>query len=166
MVSKDSLPEELERLLNCHTIDWTGRLLGASTLVTRAVPVIAKDSEEYFLIVNLAKQLEEALEPATKEEIFFILAKFRLHYPNRKVSEAEYELLLTDYLKVLAPYPFDILEQAQLDYYACYDNSYFPRIGQLVALMNKRWNLRRLKFQRITKLLEVSQSNNNQGESL
>lgn len=148
-------------MLSSQSIDWTGHLLGASTLVSKPLPVIAKNSKDYFLLITAANQLKRALKPATPKEILYALTKLRLHYATNVMSEHETAILLEDYLNDLSPYPRDILEQACIDYRKGGKHLFFPKIGQLISLMSKYWNLRQLKFQRITKLLEVSQLNNN-----
>lgn len=153
---RDSLPEELERLLSSNNIDWTGNLLGISTLISMPVPVVAKGSKNYFLLLTAVNQLQRALKPATPREILYSLARLRLHYANHTMGEDELAVLLEDYMSDLSLYPQDILEQACLEYRRDGNNLFFPKVGQLILLADKYLRPRKLKLDRIKKLLEVS----------
>lgn len=155
-VLRDSLPVELERLLNSKSIDWTGHLLGISTIVSVPVPVVAKGSKDYFLLLTAANQIQRALKPATPREILYSLARLRLHYANNTMGEDELAILLEDYMSDLSLYPLDILDQACLEYRRDGNSLFFPKVGQLILLADKYLRPRKLKLERIKKLLEVS----------
>jgi hypothetical protein len=48
----DSLPEELERLINLSGVDWSEKLINRSTYRFNPIPVIPFNSTIYKMIVN------------------------------------------------------------------------------------------------------------------
>lgn len=64
--------------------------------------------------------------------------------------------MLKDYLIDLAEYPRDILETACVTYRKNTENLFFPKIGQLIKIMDQIWYLRKAKLAKLKKLLEVS----------
>ena len=162
LVLSDSLPEELERLLRIPNIDWTGHMVGNSTMHSKPVPVLDKNSKSYVLLLIAIRKLEISLYPARPRDILQLLAKLRLHYASSHMSEKELSLLLEDYLNDLAIYPRDILEQACIAYRKSSENLFFPKISQLIKFMNELWYPRKAKLNKLRKLLEVS---NQQKES-
>jgi hypothetical protein len=131
-------------------------MLGKSTLYSLPIPMIKKDSKIYPLLFVGIRQLEIALEPASPREILALLAKLRLHFASSVMSEEEVALLLEDYLTDLAPYPSDLIEQACIEYRKDEKNLFFPKISQLLSLMNKHWYPRKFKLKKLKKLLELS----------
>ncbi len=137
-------------------IDWSGKMLGISPNVSRTVPVIAKKSREYGMLLIAIRQIELALKPAKAGEILCLLARLKLHYTTNYVSSEEFKYLLRDYLTDLAEYPKDILESACINYRKNTDNQFFPKIGQLIKIMDQIWYPRKAKLTKLKKLLEVS----------
>jgi hypothetical protein len=131
-------------------------MLGKSTLYSAPIPIINKDSKIYSLLLVGIRQLEISLKPANTREILTLLAKLRLHFASSVMSEEEVAILLEDYLTDLAPYPADIIEQACIEYRKDGKNLFFPKIGQLLTLMDKYWYPRKFKLKKLNKLLELS----------
>ena len=155
-VLSDSLQPELESLLSTKGIDWTGMMLGMSTDVSMPVPLITRKSRMYGLILIAIRDLEMSLRPARPREIIELLGQLRLHYAIASMREEELAVLLKDYVKDLAPYPKDILEQACIEYRKKGANIFFPKIGLLIDYMDLYWYPRKGKLRRLKKLLEVS----------
>lgn len=142
--------------MRSEEIDWSGKMLGVSPNVSRAVPVIPKKSREYGMLLISLRQVELSLKPARPEEILGLLARLKLHYTTNYRSAEEFKYLLKDYLTDLAEYPKDILEIACINYRKNTDNQFFPKIGQLIKIMDQAWYPRKAKLTKLKKLLEVS----------
>jgi hypothetical protein len=142
--------------MSCEGIDWTGIALGKSDRVSSSVPVISKKSKTYGNLLIDIRKLEIALKPAKEEEIMTLLARLRLHYNASYMSAEGFKSLLKDYITDLAQYPRDLIEMACIEYRKNTDNQFFPKIGQLIKLINEAWYKRKGKLTRLKKLLEVS----------
>lgn len=99
--------------------------------------------------------MEKLLEPASDDQIAALLAMLRLHFPLQ-LSDDEITKLMDNYLDDLNDYPIDIIEQACLDYRRSSGSLYFPKIGQLLELINKHWYARKFKLYKLKKLLNAS----------
>jgi len=155
-ISSDSLPEELERLLSAPGVDWTGMMLGKSLNYNKKVPVIKKESKEYYMLLIAIRQLELSLKPASPSQILNALARLRLHFTSSYMSAEEFGCVLSDYIKDLETYPKDILEQACIKFRKTADSQFFPKIGQLIKLLNELWYPRKAKLNKLRRLLAVS----------
>ncbi len=131
-------------------------MLGISRTVNRQVPIIQKKSKEYGMLIIALRQIEISLKPAKPEEILGLLARLKLHYTTNYISAEEFKYLLKDYLTDLAEYQKDIIEIACVSYRKSTDNLFFPKIGQLIKIMNEYWYPRKAKLTKLKKLLEVS----------
>lgn len=100
--------------------------------------------------------IEHLLQPASTVQIMKRLARLRLHFPTSNMSEQELAMLLQDYIAGMAVYPVDIIEMASLEYLRSKESLYFPKLGQLISLMNKYWYQRKWDFERLKKLRAVS----------
>lgn len=156
-VLNDSLPEQLERLLSDEGIDWQGNMLGKSQYLSKRVPVISKNSVVYDQLIEAISVIEKLLEPANETDIIPLLVKLRLHFSLQHLSEIEISILINDYLEDISIYPIDIIEQACIDYRKCEKSLFFPKVGQILALIKDKWYKRRYKLQKLKKLLETSQ---------
>ena len=156
VISSDSLSAELEHLTNLEGIDWTGRLLGKSERISSAVPVIPRKSSSYGNLLIDIRKLEITLKPAKEDEIMTCLARLRLHYAAGYMTAAEFKYLLIDYATDLAAYPKDLIEAACNEYRRNTESQFFPKVGQLIKLINEPWFKRKGKLTRLRKLLEVS----------
>ena len=143
-------------MTNLEGIDWTGTLLGRSDRITSAVPVISRKSGTYGNLLIDIRKLEIALKPAKEEEIMTQLARLRLHFSAGYVTTEEFKYLLKDYIADLAQYPKDLIETACNEYRRNTENQFFPKIGQLIKLIQDPWFKRKGKLIRLKKLLEVS----------
>ena len=94
--------------------------------------------------------------PANELQIMPMLAMLRLHFPMSNLSTESADLLMRDYLNDLSPYPPDIIKEACLEYRHNGQNLHFPKIGQLLELVKKRWYQRKYKLQKLKKLLGAS----------
>jgi hypothetical protein len=112
----DSLPEQLERLLNDKGVDWCCDMLGKSEYLNRKVPALNRDSMLYSQLIEAISRFERLLMPAKDAEIISLLAQLRLHFALQHLSEIEIGTLINDYLEDLSSYPIDIIEQACIDY--------------------------------------------------
>ncbi len=152
----DSLPEELERLVNFSQVDWTGNLIGRTELAFRSIPVVENNSAVYAKITEWIDIFEKSLNSAEPQQILTALARLRLHCPTVTMSEYESELLIKDYIADLSNFPLDLIIQACNEYrYGC-ENKFFPSIAMLLELIRPHIYFRQLKLTRLKKLKEVS----------
>lgn len=158
----NSLPQEIEQLLNMKGIDWTGKLMGVSPTYLQAIPVVIKGSRTYQQLIEAIRMMEVMLQPASSMQIMQSLANLRLHFPLGYMTEAQLALLMRDYIANLAIYPIDIIEQACIDYKRAADSEYFPKLGKIIALINKYWYLRKWELEKSKKLLAKSETQGNQ----
>lgn len=143
-------------MLDSNEIDWSGKLLGASFNIRRKVPAIPKKSKTYCLILIAIRQYEIALKPAKPAEILNLLARLKLHFASSYTTENEFQYMLTDYLADLAQYPKDLLELACVEFRKNPESQFFPKIGQLIKLIERHFYPRKLRLTKLKKLLEVS----------
>jgi hypothetical protein len=148
------LPVGLERLLSLKTIDWYESMKYGIFL--QDISAVPKGSKEYLTIMTYIRQIEIALKPAKPRKILSALARLRLHYATSHMSEQELALMLEDYINDLAEYPKDILENACIEYRKDGRNLFFPKVGQLIALVKQPWQLRKEKLHKLKKLVEAS----------
>jgi hypothetical protein len=120
------------------------------------VPVISKDSILYSQLIEAIEMIEGLLIPADDTKIIPLLAKLRLHFNLSHLSDNEIIVLMDDYLEDLSIYPFDLIEQACLEYRRDKNSLFFPKVGQLLGLIKGKWYARKYKLQKLKKLLEVS----------
>ncbi len=152
----DSLPEDLERLVHLSQIDWSGKLAGKTELSFKPIPAIDKDSSVYAKIADWIEILEQSLIPADRKQILAVLARLRLHCPTATMSAYESELLIKDYIADLIDFPLDIIIQACNEYRYDSDNKFFPSIAKLLELIKPHIYYRKLKLNRLKKLKEAS----------
>lgn len=137
-------------------IDWSGHMIGKSTIYNKSIPVLDKSSEIYALLPSAIKKVEASLYPSTSKEILQLLAQLRLHYASSHMSEQQLTVLLNDYLDDLAVYPKDLIEQACIDYRKSSDCTFFPKISQLIKLIEGRWYQRKAKLHKLKRLQAVN----------
>lgn len=142
--------------MSLEGIDWTGMAIGKSDRISGAVPVIPKKSSTYGNLLIDIRKLEIAMRPAKEEEIMILLARLRLHYSAGYTTAEEFKHLLKEYISDLAGYPRDLIEMACTEYRRNTDNLFFPKIGQLIKIINEPWFKRKGRLTRLKKLLEVS----------
>lgn len=152
----DSLPEELEQLVNLNQVDWSGKLIGRTELEFRPVPAVDRNSNLYAKISQWIDILENFLKPADSRKILLELARLRLHFPTATMSDYESELLIKDYIADLSIFPLDIIIRACNEYrYSC-ESKFFPSIAKLLELIRLHIYSRQLKLSRLKKIKETS----------
>lgn len=114
------------------------------------------NSAIYSQLIEAIKLIELNLASATPSQIFPILAMLRIHFPIKDISDEAINILMKDYMNELSLYPIDIIQYAYLEYCRNESSIYFPKIGQLLGLIKKRWYQRKYKLQKLRRLLEVS----------
>lgn len=152
------LPEELEQLINYPKIDWSGKLIDKYDHLFKPVPIIAKTSETYPLLIKAIETLEHLLAPAQPQQIIEILGKLWRHCLTKNRSEDEIILLIKDFIADLSCYPEDLIEQACNEYRRDGKNIFFPTIGMLLSLIDVHFHQRISKLTKLKKILEVSQN--------
>lgn len=156
MVLQDSLPEDLERLVNLSQVDWTGKLIGRSEFAFKPIPTVEIGSEIYLKIEKWIKILENSLISAKSREIFMELARLRLHFSTVQMTSFESKLLIKDYVADLHDFPIDIISKACNDYrYNC-ESTFFPSIAKLLKLIKPHMQLRQVKLSRLKKIIGES----------
>ena len=96
--------------------------------------------------------MEAAATPANPDYILKQLARLMLHFPSISHSENEMKELLRDYFSDLAEYPQDLIEMACTHYRRSRDSRYFPKVGQLLCLMQDRWSMRKWRLEKLRRL--------------
>jgi len=102
------------------------------------------------------------LIPADSEEILGLLARLRIHFPTHRMRENELEVLISDYLADMSSYPPDIIEKACAEYRRDSENMFFPKLGQLLKLMDKHWYKRLSQLKKLRILLKKSNGDENE----
>ncbi len=154
----DSLPEELERLINLAEVDWTGRLVGKAGFNFKPVPVISNTSALYSLITHWSRILQKALFPANPEDVFMELSKFKLHFLGVPLEERENEMLVSDYVAELSLFPIDLIELVCREYRLNEKNKFFPKLKELRLMLITPLKIRISKSNRLLALIEASEN--------
>lgn len=94
------------------------------------------------------------LMPAEPIEILQAIAKLRLHFPTSHLKDSELKALLSDYLQDMSSYPIDLIEKACVEYRRNHENLFFPKLGQLLKLMDDHWYKRLSKLKKLKILLK------------
>ncbi len=87
-------------------------------------------------------QAERNLEPATKAEIISMLGQLALHYWRPDFTKDQARLLYGDYIHDLSAYPKALIENAIAIYRRKPDAQWFPKVGQLIALIEPEYRNR------------------------
>ena len=122
--------------------------------------MIEKNGQICKQLVDAIAHLESILAQASLGEIGQELARLRLHFPMTGLSEEQVGILMADYLEDMAVYPIDIIKKACASYRRKNDSQFFPKIAQLLKLMNEDWYERKYKLKKLKTLLEKSHKGN------
>lgn len=85
--------------------------------------------------------------PASPEAFAVTLERLALHYPENRLTPAEQKLLLKDWRRLMGHLPADILAAAA-DTYIMSSQRFFPTPGQLNAVAERLWQMRKLLAER------------------
>jgi len=78
-----------------------------------------------------------ASQPATTKEVAILLHKLSLHYPERKLSASELQMVAEDWLSDLNGAPYDVIEQAIAKWRRGPQCQFYPKSGQILELVNE-----------------------------
>jgi hypothetical protein len=75
-------------------------------------------------------------QPNERKQVAAILARLSLHYWRPDYTPEQAKLLIQDYLDDLAGYSVVEIERAVMTYRRLPDSKFFPKSGELLAIMN------------------------------
>lgn len=105
---------------------------------------------------SIAK-FEAALKPAETTQLKDVLGKLALHKGIGNYSDAQALSLISDYVRLLADCPYDLLCKACDECILDPHMQYFPQVGRIRDKMAKEMTLRQLYLGRLRKILELSE---------
>ncbi len=123
---------------------------GTAKLVAMALASPAKHHE----IAQDARQAVEAARPADAQDIAARLHRLSLHYPDRRLSEKEATLVALDWIDDLAEVPADLIDAALKRWRTGPKAAFFPRAGEILALIETECLYRRALAKRGREVLE------------
>lgn len=90
---------------------------------------------------------------AHPDEIKVFLGKLVLHFPQTNMDDGHLSMLYEDYIQDLQQYPAHLLEAACREYRRNVENRFFPKVSELIALVNPKWLELKSKLATIEKIL-------------
>lgn len=105
----------------------------------QAAQNLAKNPEAVDKLRQEHQRLTWLLYPAHPNEIMAYLGKLVLHFPQTNMEDRHLSMLYEDYIDDLGKYPADMIRQACVDYRHNAENQFFPKVAQLMALINPKW---------------------------
>lgn len=83
-----------------------------------------------------------------------MLHRLSLHYPDRKLNPKEASLVAQDWLSDLDEVPFDILELAFKRWRTGPKCAFFPKPGEILALVESEQRVRRYLAKRAAEVMD------------
>jgi hypothetical protein len=125
-----------------------------SAAANRLVAVALASPEDRAAIEREARLAVTASQPAEPHEIAALLHRLSLHYPDRRLSEKEATLVACDWIDDLADVPADLIEAAFKRWRTGPKSAFFPRVGEVLALIETERLYRRALARRGAEVLE------------
>lgn len=142
-----SLPVSLRRALEVKTYNTP-----IPRFYDESIPVIDKNSPDFKFLQEILARFKKNLTPAEPETIKVLLGRLSLHYPMANRSEAQFALMMDDYLEDLNFIPSDILANACRRYRQSIENKYFPRSAELRELAKEELVVRTMQYKKLCKI--------------
>ena len=124
---------------------------GTLSLIDRA----ATDGEFRRNLLFEARLCEVAATPASAKQIAVHLHRLSLHYPDRKLNEKEAALVAADWLRDLDGVPEDLVEAAFARWRKGPKCAFFPRAGEVLALIEIEQRTRRFLAKRAAEVTDA-----------
>ncbi|MFT4091858.1 MAG: hypothetical protein QM645_14085 [Asticcacaulis sp.] len=93
--------------------------------------------ETCSVLLAEAKQALTQATPATLPEMAVLLHRLGLHYPERRLSEREHQLVTEDWLRDLQGLPADLIALAFTRWRSGPKCAFFPKAGEVLALVDR-----------------------------
>ena len=106
-----------------------------SAAANKLVAAALASPEDRLTIEHEARLAVDASQPAEPVEIAALLHRLSLHYPDRKLSVKEATLVAEDWIDDLADVPGDLIQAAFKRWRTGAKSAFFPRVGEVLALI-------------------------------
>ena len=94
------------------------------------------------------QSVQAAVQPAQAVEIAVLIHRLSLHYPDRKLNQQEAQLVTEDWLEDLDGLSHDLIELAFKRWRQGPKCAFFPKAGEILALVNHEMAIRKLLAKR------------------
>jgi len=162
--SQLGLPLRLVNLISDNNIDWygvcifdhEGNILGyryPNGLRIKLKP-IPRDLQTKELAMKYLGIVEALLQPATNDQIAIAIKKLSLQCGMQSRAPEEIKFMIMDYISDLSKYSIKLIEDACAEYRRLPEgNKFMPSSGQLITLMQKKYQKLDLIASRMRKII-------------
>lgn len=155
-------------LVNSREIDWDGNCIFENGKVVRfrhqdqrnsfSMRPIPQNEDTQKMARNALLTLDNALKPATTDEIALSVKKLSLHCGMQDKSPLDVKFMFMDYCVDLKDYPIGLIDEACKSYrQQSSGNEFMPSSGKLISMMESKYYKMIFLKKRVEKILGIDE---------